>query len=73
MSWHSVLEFTIFVAQGMLRTIDAIGLSNMLLLLTLLGPLLGLLFYVLRLLVPELLLSLNRVEDIRVFEQFRVI
>lgn len=44
MSWHSVLVFTNFVAQGMLRTIDAIGLSNMLLLLTLLGLLLSLLF-----------------------------
>ena len=49
--WHKTL----------LRTVDAIGLSRMLLLLTLLGLLLGLLFQVLCLLLPELLLFLNGV------------
>ena len=51
--WHRTL----------LRTVDAIGLSSMLLLLTLLG----LLFQVLYLLLPELLMFLNGVEDVGVF------
>ena len=45
----------------------------MLLRLTLLGLLLGLLFEIFRLLLPELLLFLNRVQDVGVFYQFRVI
>ena len=55
--WHRTL----------LRTVDAIGLSSMLLLLTLLSLLLGLLFQVLCLLLPELLLFLNGVENVGVF------
>ena len=56
--WHRIL----------LRTVDAIGLTSMLLLLTLLGLLLCLLFQVLYLLLPELLLFLNGVQNVGVFE-----
>ena len=67
-----VLAFCISIQplwhRTLLRTVDAIGLSSMLLLLTLLGLLLGLLFQVLDLLLPELLLFLNGVQNVGVFE-----
>ena len=67
-----VLAFRISIQplwhRTLLRTVDAIGLSSMLLLLlTLLGLLLGLLFQVLCLLFPERLLFLNGVQNVGVF------
>ena len=67
-----VLAFRISIQplwhRALLRTVDAIGLSSMLLLLlTLLGLLLGLLFQVLCLLFPEGLLFLNGVQNVGVF------
>lgn len=57
----------------MLRTIDAIGLSCMLMLLTLLSVLLGLLLQILCLLVPITLLFCDQGQDIGAFYEFRII
>ena len=53
--------------KDMLHTIDAICLSNMLLLLKLLGFLLGMLLQVPGLLIPKFLLLLDYLKDILTF------